>query len=249
MLTKFFRHAKVAVLLSQRQTERYSRPTYTIEEASRYLGIPASTMKSWVFGRTFKTSSGKELCLPLIEPADRGSGLLSFFNLVELHSLSAARFKHGVRMPLIRSALDYVKGELDVDRPLIDRRFSTDGKYMFIKEIEGVDQWINASNWGQYGLGKILDQYLERVEWDDQLNIPVSLYPRKQKDNGKIIVLNPRISSGRPIVKGSGVLANIIWQRHRAGDSIETLEKDYRLQPSEIDTAIDYIGRAKQQAA
>jgi uncharacterized protein (DUF433 family) len=240
--------SKVVFLMTPNRMEKYALPRYAPEEAASYLEIPVPTLRSWVFGRHFPSSTGPRFWRPVIDLENPEVRLLSFFNLVEAHVLSAARYKHDVKMPEIRSALDYVKTDLGVARPLLDRRFSTDGKYLFLKSLESAEQWINASNWGQYALGTIIDQYLERIEWDDAGGFPIGFYPKTQGNDAKVIIINPGLSAGRPVVKGRGVLATIIWQRKAAGDSVETLARDYRLDQSQVEAALDYVERTCKAA-
>jgi uncharacterized protein (DUF433 family) len=242
------RWRKAVFLMIGNRKEKYALPRYTPEEAAGYLEIPASTLRSWVLGRHFPSSTGSRFWRPLIELENPDIKLLSFFNLVEAHVLCAARFKHSLKMPEIRAALDYVKIELNVPRPLLDRRFSTDGKFLFLRSLESSDRWIDASNWGQYGLAPIIDQYLERIEWDDAGGFPTGFYPKSQRNEAKVIIISPGLSAGRPVVKGRGVLATMIWQRKTAGDSVETLARDYRLQPSQVEAALDYVERTCKAA-
>src|SRR5258708_1103523 len=123
--------AKVVFLMSTDRLRKYSVPRYTPEEAAHYVGIPVSTFRSGVFGRYFPTANGRELWKPIINLEEPEVPFLSFFNLVEAHVLSSARSKHKVPMPEIREALEYVKKEMKTDRPLLDKKFSTDGKYLF----------------------------------------------------------------------------------------------------------------------
>ena len=48
---------------------------------------------------------------------------------------------HGVKLPKVRTALDYVKHHFRIERPLIDQAFQTDGLDLF---IEHCDILINA---------------------------------------------------------------------------------------------------------
>jgi len=65
----------------------YNLPTYSIAEASRYLHIPAPTLRTWVTGRSYPTKTGVKQSTPLILRPDSNYGQLSFTNLVEAHML------------------------------------------------------------------------------------------------------------------------------------------------------------------
>jgi hypothetical protein len=66
-------------------------PMYGIGEAAVYLGIPRSTLASWIRGQEVR---GRTRMRSIIEP-DRETGLLTFNNLSEAYVLSSLtrRFK------------------------------------------------------------------------------------------------------------------------------------------------------------
>lgn len=231
--------------------DRRDVPRYGIEEAARCLGMSAATLDSWVNGRKYPTASGQRFFKPLIElPA---SGCLSFYNLVEAHILLSTRKKHKVEMPSIRRAIDYVRKTYPSAHPLLSENFLTDGKDLFIKKIEGPkgqEQTINVSSWGQLGLGPILDFYLRRIERDDK-GWPIKLFPIRMTWSGelttdppRVVVIDPAVSSGRPVVNGTGVMAEVIFGRFNTGEGIESIAADYGLTVPQIEEAIRYAPAA-----
>lgn len=208
---------------------------YTIPDVSAYVGIPRSTLRTWVTPRYSTRIAG--LLPALIEPPDPKNLYLSFFNLVEAHILLSTRRDKRITMPRIRRALQYVREVFPSPHPLIDRRFRTDGKYLFIKALEEDSEVINASEGGQVHFGEILDQFLERIEPDRASGWPIKLYPM----GTEIIEINPDVSSGRPTVKDTGVLATALWDRRAAGETIDSLAEDFGLTAKQVNEAVDYI--------
>ena len=117
------------------------QPAYTVLEAAHYLRMPPATLRSWVSGRLYPVSGQQRRSSPVIHPDDPKRLYLSFINLVEAHVLAAIR-RHGVRLPEVRSALDYVRRQFHVERPLVDQTFQTDGLDLF---VERYGHMINAS--------------------------------------------------------------------------------------------------------
>lgn len=236
---------------SRRTMDRRETPRYGIKEAARCLGMPVTTLDSWVNGRTYPTAKGQKFFKPLIQIAS--PGLLSFFNLVEAHILLSTRKKHQVEMPAIRRAIDYVRKTYPSAHPLLTEDFLTDGKDLFVRKIQGgasQEQTINVSRWGQLGLGPILSFYLRRIERDEK-GWPVRLFPVRtnwpgdvQGDPPKVVVIDPSVSSGRPVVNGTGVMAEIIVGRFNSGESIESIADDYGLAVNQIEEVIRYAPAA-----
>jgi uncharacterized protein (DUF433 family) len=231
--------------------DRRDVPRYGIKEAARCLGMSNATLASWVNGRDYPTSTGTRFFKPLIELA--GPGSPSFYNLVEAHILLSTRKKHKVEIPSIRRAIDYVRKTYPSTHPLLSESFLTDGKDLFVKKIErstGQEQTTNVSSWGQLGLGPILDFYLRRIERDEK-GWPVRLFPIRMNWSGdlrsdppRVVVIDPAVSSGRPVVNGTGVMAEVIVGRFNTGEGIESIADDYGLNVSQIEEVIRYAPAA-----
>jgi uncharacterized protein (DUF433 family) len=205
-------------------------PAYTFAEAARYLRLPLPTLRHWSLGL------GK--VAPVFHLDDPARQFLSFMNIVEAHILAGIRRKHGVELQQVRRALDYVQKKCGVNRPLIDQKFQTDGRFLFIEKLE---ELINASKGGQLAMPDLLPQ-LDRID-RDPAGLPVKLYPftraadaSRPLPDPKLVVMNPLVSFGRPSV--GGVPTRTIWSRFRAGDSPAHLAEDYGLAAEAIEEAI-----------
>ncbi len=156
--------------------------------------------------------------------------------------MAAIRRRHGVKLPKVRAALDYVKRQFQIERPLIDETFQTDGMDLF---VERYGDLINASREGQRAMKEILCVYLKRIERDSK-GLPIKLYPFTRdtesdsppKTDPRVVVMNPAISFGRPVIEGTGIPVSSIYERYKAGDSIAELAQDFRLGTSAIEEAI-----------
>jgi len=221
----------------ERRRELREMPAYGIVEAAHYLGIPKATLRSWVLGRHYPTGTGKRFFKPIIALADKDQRLLSFENLVEAHVLDAIRRAHGVAFWRVRKAVEYLKSKLGSRHPLAEQRFVTDGVDLFV-EVFG--QLVNISREGQLAMKDLIETYLRRVE-RDHIGAPIRLYPftrERKPDEPRIIVMDPSISFGRPVLVGTGIATTIIAQRYKAGESIEELAEDYGRSRSDIEEAI-----------
>jgi uncharacterized protein (DUF433 family) len=218
-------------------------PFYSVGEAARCLRLPGTTVRDWVQGRPYPTSSGPAESLPLIDPADSMKPLLSFRNLVELHVVSSIRYIHKVKLSAIRDAIRYLRDELNSEHPLLDYKMLTDGKDLF---VERYGQLINATQQGQMQIRDVLDQYLKRIE-RDELGIPVRLFPysrpKAEERSPRLISIDPRIRFGRPCIAGTNLPTSIIAERYAAGESIQFLVADYGREAKEIEEAIHYESR------
>ncbi len=214
-------------------------PAYTIADAAAYLGLPVTTVRAWVKGQQYKVGDEVRPYRPLITPADKARGLLSFRNLIELHVLSVTRRIHGISMPKMRATVNYLRKAFDTAHPLADVPLQTDGMNVFVEQLE---QQVSASEDGQISIREIVDQYLERIGRDDQGNLWLYPFTRStdQLDQPRFVVMDPRISFGRPVIANTGVRTSILAERYRAGDSMQVLVDDYGLDQSLIEEAIRF---------
>ena len=207
-------------------------PRYSPAEAAQYLRLPRATLKSWVHGRSDRNGHRAE---PVIELPGRGH-LLSFQNLVEAHVLGAIRRQHGVSLQRVRKALRFVERRLHLAHPLITAKFQTDGVDLFVDEL---GKLINASSDGQTEIAEALRASLARVE-HDQDGLAARLFPfvRGEDREPKVIVVDPTVSFGRPVVAATGVPVSIIVGRYRAGEDVSAIAEDYGISQAQTRDAI-----------
>lgn len=215
-------------------------PAYTLREAARLVSVPRSTLRAWVMGRSFPKRGGPGRSPRIIVPAVADGSFLSFTNVVEAHVLSALRKKHELELDAIRKAVRYVHEKLEVERPLAMEQFKTDGVSLF---VERFGRTINASMEGQIAMREVLDAYLERIEYDNKRAI--RFFPLLRDEAPRMIVVDPRLSFGRPVIAGTAVPVTAVRGRFDAGDSIELLAHDYDVRQDQIQEAL----RAAPQAA
>jgi uncharacterized protein (DUF433 family) len=217
-------------------------PNYRLPEAAHYLRIPESTLRVWVVGQGHSGEGRTKLSRPIIAPAGDSPPRLSFVNMVEAHVLSAIRYHHGVPLPAVRRALEYLTREFDSRHPLAEEQFQTHGVSLFVERL-GL---LNVSAPGQFAMPEILRALLRRIDRDER-GLAVRLYPFSRRpaasvpaleESPRVVVIDPRVGFGRPIIRGSGVTTLAIAERFDAGESIEALAVDYGRSRQEIEEAI-----------
>jgi uncharacterized protein (DUF433 family) len=212
-------------------------PSYTLPEASHYLRIPEATLRSWFLGRHYPTSGGKRFFRPPFDPAERKPLTLSFMNLLEAHVLDAIRSGHGVPLDNVRKALAHIWQTFPSPHPLADHRFETDGVSLF---VERYGRLVDVSEAGQTAMRKVLEQHLSRIERDrNKAPLRLNLLTRKRDSNEpEVVVIDPAVSFGRPVLKGTGIPTAVIAERYKAGESVKELAEDYGRKSLEIEEAL-----------
>lgn len=216
---------------------------YTLVESARWLGVVANTLRTWLVGQDYRTKAGKRRMQPVVDPASTEPLGLSFWNLVECSVLATIRKQHEVSLQKVRRALRYVAKELGKQRPLIEQDFSTDGVDLFV-EVYG--RLVAASQQGQTAMREILQAGLTRIE-RDEAGLAARLFPwRRDPHEPRLVSVDPRIAFGQPVLVATRVPVDVIFDRFRAGDSLDNLAEDYRVDRSQIE---DLVRKWFEQAA
>jgi uncharacterized protein (DUF433 family) len=208
-------------------------PNYTVEEASRYLLVPESTVRYW---------TGHEGLTPLTTVYSRRPLLLSFKNLVELYVLESLREVHDIGLPRIRRSVEELRIEKPSKYPLADYQLATRGRKIY---LEGAgNELINLTASGQHAFKAILDPFLRRVERDEQ-GIAERLFPftsRLHQQNPdqapRVVVIDPLVAFGMPVLINSRISTAFLMSRMNGGASISMLARDYGRSEDEIEEAI-----------
>jgi uncharacterized protein (DUF433 family) len=119
---------------------------------------------------------------------------------------------------------------------LIEQAFRTDGVALF---VERLGKLIEASAGGQQVIRKVIEDHLDRIEWENDL--AARLYPFTRHggvEAPKSVLIDPRFAFGRPILRKSHVATAVVAERYKAGDSIDALAEDYGCSRLEIEEGI-----------
>jgi len=211
---------------------------YTPTDAAHYLGIKESTLKTWIYGRTYPKADGtRGVFAPLINPADPINRLLSFFNLAEAHVLAATRYKHEVRISAVRRALETLQKKYPSEHPLISRDFFTNGEDLFIKTV-GENE--NLSRPGQLNLKRIMDKFLAHIGRDKNKIVDRVFPVIKGLPHDQVIGIIHGIASGQPVLAESGIPVWIIHSRYQSGETKASIARDFSIGSEKVQRAIDY---------
>lgn len=200
-------------------------PIYTVAEVAFYLRVPRSTLRHWIK----PPRNGRALI-------ETTSKRLSFYNLLEAHVLKVVlRRKAWLRR--VRPAVERLRERAPTsEHPLLSRELRTAGGYRDIFIVSLTGEIENASKGtGQLELRALLKAHLRQIDFD-AAGTPYRLRPL----NFQHIGLDHRVLGGRPAVLGTRVPVAVLASRRRAGESLESLARDYDLDRNAIREAVRY---------
>lgn len=219
-------------------------PNYGPIEAAEVLHVPVQTLHYWI---------GKDSG-PVITPASKKPPILSFKNLVECYVLDIIRRIHKVSMPKVRfsvetlRALQRAKHLMRSDHPLADHDLQIDDRRrLFVYDVHG--SIVNLTAGGQIEVPEWVAACLRRVVRDKD-GVARRFHPLLRRHSSFeqasadpiFLVIDPRISFGKPVLMNSGISTEVIAGRIRAGDPEEELAREYGRTLPEIRAAAQFEG-------
>ena len=163
--------------------------------------------------------------------------LFSFNNLAEAHVVKSMRSRYKLSLQSIRKAVAELSRVRHTPHPLLDESFEADGVDLCIREEEQV---INLTKRLQAEIKEFVSLYLHRIE-RDQVGRAARLFPFVSRDNAqepRHISIAPTVSFGRPVLAGTGISTAVIAGRFAARDSVESLAREYAVEPHILEDAI-----------
>lgn len=219
---------------------RLDLPLYAVPEAARLARVPTSSLWNWVRGYAYPTQGGTRRAKPVLPTMrEGGTPTLSFVNLMETVALAGFR-QTGVSMQRVRKALEYAKKAMEETHPLASERILTDGRDLFWEYQEHKDpkvQLFNLVYEGQKVFPEAVERYLREVEWG-QDHYATRWWPGAPEAGAGAVVLDPKRAFGAPVVAGTGIRTEDVFDRFSAGEPIDTLASDYGLTVEQIEAAI-----------
>jgi hypothetical protein len=206
---------------------RVAVPLYTLSEASRYLGVPRSTLHGWARPRdgeplvTSYRTAGYEPSIP-------------FVGFAEAFVIKVAE-RAGVPRRLIRPGVEAIRrGAGGVEHALASRIVYTDGAEILLGEL-GQDMWVARTNQQQF-TETVRDQLRLITYAGDGFAVRLRL-PTYQSE----VTVDPRVASGSPLLESGGARLEDLIDRSIGGDSAESIARDFDAPLNEVK---EILGRA-----
>ncbi|MEQ1526472.1 MAG: DUF433 domain-containing protein [Gallionella sp.] len=217
---------------------------YTFQEASRLVSASPQELRRWLKGYTHKAAdSDKQVSItPLwkTELAQSEVEGISFHDLLEVRFVQAFR-KYGVSLQTIRVASEQAREMFNHPYPFTCKRFQTDGRTIFASAIEetGEEQLLDLIK-KQFAFSKIIEPSLYRgIEFgNDELASHWYPVPRS-----KVIVLDPAIAFGKPIIAHGSIRTSILYDAFNAEKNKQYVAKLYEVSVNAVEAAIRFEER------
>lgn len=220
----------IAVRGNEPWRRRILLPTYTIADAARYIGASHQLVSSWFYRETQTgvTLPGKEHGEPL-----------SYLQLIEVAVVSTFR-KLGVHLERIRVARRYLAQRFNVEYPLTEYRFKTEGFHVLLDlsqfEHDEELRLVVADKGGQLAWEDLMEDRLLEFDYEDG-GIAIKWHPAGRQS---LVVIDPRVAFGAPNV--TGIPTWVLKGRYNAGETIADIIEDFQLEATAVRDAWQFEG-------
>jgi uncharacterized protein (DUF433 family) len=201
---------------------------FTLEHAARVTQLSERRIRYWNQTDVVKPSLANE--------ATGGAygRIYSFQDLVALRTVAQLRDKFGVSLQKLREV--GCRLHQHADRPWSELRFYASGKHLFFQDPQS-KLLVSALSPGQMPLLQTLDLLAVARETAERAN---RLVERQESDIGRVAT-NRYVASNRPVIAGTRIPTEAIWDFHEDGYGIKEIIAEYpRLTSKDIKAAIEF---------
>lgn len=210
-----------------------TQPMYTFGEVAHLAHVSPGTVRNWILGYTTKQRDVPPL---LTAPPDQ-TAHCSFVQLIEI--VVAAQFRKAghVSFKTVRNAYDNARTEWKLDYPFAHLKLRALGGHIIhiVRQSQSRTSLQSVDQLNQWTLPGLVQETIDQIDYESDL--AARWYPVGKKVP---IVVDPRISSGVPVVLGRGVTIEVIHKRFKAGQRIDFIAKDFELANSIVEEVLRY---------
>jgi uncharacterized protein (DUF433 family) len=194
------------------------RGVYSLSEAARLTGLKYNRVREWFRGRL--PGERRQPVFPGdYEPAGKDYAI-SFHDLIDLYVAGQLR-EHGVSLQTLRRVYDRLKTDLGTPHPFCRKELLTDGKTVFMRVLDdqSEEEMVEVLT-RQRIFTLVLLPFLKTIDYD-------ALSLARRWHIAHLVVLDPTICFGKPVVEHKGVPTSILAAAYHANNQNADLVSDW----------------------
>ena len=209
---------------------------YSFGSAARLAGVSTSTVRNWLRGYT---AADGRIVPPLFQ--SDGDDMVSFLQMIEI--MVAGRFrkssprKKAIPIWKVRRAYDWAREKYQLQYPFAHLKLEAIGGFIVDMlargEVPGSFQALDTPE--QWTLPGVVKDEIDHIEYTGAW--AGRWFPLGKE---KSIVIDPKVSAGRPVISGRGVPVDVVWSQKKAGVDVDFIAKDFQITQVEVEGACDY---------
>ncbi len=210
---------------------------YTVTDVATVLGLPVGQVRRWLKQYwDLKLAPDSNTRNSWGERKDKS---VNFYAMVEFYVFYELR-RHGVSMNQIVKSHQLLRDKFGTPYPFASYRIMTDGRAILFSPDEGASI-VSANTNLQYQLKEIIEDFVKKIDFGKEDQFALRLFPSGKKSH---IVVDPHHQFGQPVIKGTNILASVLFSMYRGGESIDFIANVYDLKKQQVRDAIQFLQKA-----
>ncbi len=204
---------------------------YSYAEADRIAGVKPRTASRWI--REYAHRSGEARANVATDDRRAESGA-SFFDLIEVAAIGRLRAA-GWPFKAIHAAVESCQRMSGLYRPLVTEQFTSDGRDFFTARHDGLSEAGIGPRKCEAAWFEVLVPFFKTVAYEHA-------YARRWWPIGgdRRVVIDPDYGYGLPVIQGSGVRTEIVYEQVQALESQERIAYSFNITLEEVEHAIQF---------
>jgi len=206
---------------------------YAFSEAARLTGLRPARVREWFRGRRMGHGI-KAVFSSDYDPVD-GDYAISFLDLIDVFVAGQLR-EHGVPLQTLRRVYATLEHDFGTKHPFCRKELLSDGKIVFLRGLDAEGREALTEVLGrQHVFPQIILPFLKRIDYGE-----VTKLAERWRVND-LIVIDPAICFGKPIVEPAGIPTAILAAAYRANRKDADLVADwYKVTPHYVLAAVQF---------
>jgi uncharacterized protein (DUF433 family) len=213
---------------------------YRLSDVARYTHLKPARPRTW-----FADRRGRRVA-PVFRPEHPGGGtiVVSFLDMVDAWMVGELRAR-GVSMPAIRAAHAALRAQLETAHPFAHVSIYTDGVRVFADAARHVADPVLTEVVSKQTFFPRVRECLTRIEYAPDSHLA------RRWNIATGVVIDPTVSFGQPVVRGTGVTTRVVASAFRANREDTGLVSDlFGITPQEVLDAVRFEdGHRRRDAA
>lgn len=213
---------------------------YLVRDVSKILKLDYEKVYRWIVG--YWTGNLQEHYNYTF--GEQNNKAINFYSLIEFYTFFKLREK-GLGSNEIKKLHSELSVLLKTPYPFaiaqdyyVETRKTLKTKKTFVYYTY-LESTIKRSNKKQFSLD-FIKTFLDKVEFDEN-NLATRFFPLH---NSKNVVVDPRHQFGQPVISGTNIKTQTIFNLYRGGESIENLSILYNVSVNKVQDAISFQNAA-----
>lgn len=135
----------------------------------------------------------------------------------------------------IRAARGELQSEFETEHPFALEGLLSDGKKL-VKELNE-SEYLLLNAQGQRGFSSVLKDFFKRIDFEESSKLARRYHPCGRDS---FVVVDPRISFGRPTIEGTGIATETLLSLFRGGETTELIAQQFEIEESFVRDALDF---------